>query len=215
MNPRITGIFIAIIVAAAFITGIAVYPQLPATLISHWSASGEANGHMPRLLGVFLLPGVMLVLYGMWALLPAIDPIAKGFRGFRYVYDFFWILLTAFLAYVYALTLGIHLGWHVNLPSALAPALAALFVALGLMFPRVKRNWFFGIRTPWSLASDEVWDRTQEFGGKLFVIAGILMLVGTFASPAWSLAAIVWPIILAVIPSVLYSYLVFKRERKP
>lgn len=212
MNPKISGILIGVIVLATFVTGALVYPHLPMSLVSHWGAHGEANGHMPRLLGTFLLPIIMLILWGIWALLPAIDPIAKGFPGFRHIYDFFWILLTAFLAYMYAFTLFANLGQPINMLAVLAPGLAVLFITLGTLLPRVKRNWFFGVRTPWSLSSDVVWDKTQEFGGKLLVIAGILILVGAFTNPGWSLAFVIWPIVLAAVTSVVYSYLAYKRQ---
>jgi uncharacterized membrane protein len=214
MNPKVSGILIGIIVAACFATGAIVLPHLPPMLASHWSARGEVNGSMPRLLGTFLLPLIMLALFGLWALLPKIDPLDKGYKSFRYVYDFFWILIEAFLAYVYAFTLFANLGRPVDMLSVVGPGLGVLFVALGALLPRVKRNWFFGMRTPWSLSSESVWEKTHEFGGKLFIIAGVLILVGAFASPGWSLAFIVWPVILAALTSVVYSYLAYAREKR-
>ena len=213
MNPKFVGSLLIIIVLACFITGTIVYPNLPAVLISHWDAAGRANGTMGKFWGVFLLPLMMLVFVGLWALLPRIDPIARGFKGFRYVYDFFWFLIISFLAYVYALSLGINLGWRVNMSTAIIPALAILMFCLGALMPYLKRNWFVGIRTPWTISSDTVWNKTHKLGSRLFEIAGILILAGAFTSPRISLWFILVPIIAAAFISIVYSYIFFKREK--
>lgn len=200
-------------VAACFIAGAIAYPLLPSAALSHWNAAGQADGTMPAFLAAFLMPAIMLVLWGVWALLPRIDPIAPGFKGFRHVYDFFWILVSAFLAYVYALTLMENLVRGFDLIIALAPALAALFFMIGSLLPLMKRNWFVGIRTPWSLSSDAVWDRTHRVGGKLFELAGIIILFG-YLYPHHAVWLIVLPTITAALVSVTYSYFLFAREKK-
>ncbi len=214
MNPRITGACIGIMVTAVFATGIIVFPALPLTMASHWNIAGHANGVMPRVWATFLLPALMLAFWGLWALLPRIDPIALGFRGFRHVYDFFWVLITAFLAYVYALSLGANLGWELDMLRALVPALAVLFFAIGALLPLIKRNWFIGIRTPWSLSDDDVWDRTHRLGSRLFELAGIIVLAALVAPRAAAIWIIITPVLLAALISIVYSYLLLARKRK-
>ncbi len=214
MNPRTTGTFIGIIVIATFITGYLVLPALPLTVASHWDAAGEVNGTMSRIWGTFLLPVMMLILWGVWALLPRIDPIAPGFKGFRYVYDFFWVVLTTFLAYVYALSLGANLGWEVNMAYAIVPALGALFLILGALLPHIKRNWFFGIRTPWTLSDDDVWNATHRVASRLFELAGIVAIIAAFAAPKAALWIMIVLIACAAIVSVGYSYVLLRRKRR-
>ncbi len=199
-----------IIIAACVITGILVYPALPSMLISHWNAAGQPNGSMSRAIGVFVLPVIMLVLFGLWAILPPLDPL-QGIKRFRYIYDFFFFILIAFFAYIYALMLGVNIGWHINFLATLIPALALLFFILGSLLPYVKRNWYFGIRTPWTLSSDVVWGKTQEFGGHLIQVAAIITLLGLFASPALGVWFIALPIILAGLASIIYSYIIYTR----
>ena len=87
-----------------------------------------------------------------------------------------------------------------------------LFVVLGNVLPRARPNWLFGIRTPWTLTNDRVWERTHRLGGMLFVIAGIILLVSGFAAPSIMLPMIVGTVVLASIIPVAYSYFVWKQE---
>ncbi|MGD0328099.1 MAG: SdpI family protein [Minisyncoccia bacterium] len=212
MNPRFVGTLLLIIVLACLATGIIVYPNLPTVFISHWNVAGHANGTMPTLWGVFFIPLLMLALVGLWTLLPRIDPIAPGFRGFRFVYDFFFFLVVSFLAYTYALMLGINLGWHVTMLKMILPALALLIFILGALLPHIKRNWFFGIRTPWTISNNVVWDKAHKLGGILFEITALFILASAFAPRAIVLWLILVPLIVAALTSVIYSYILFNRN---
>ncbi|MBU6323337.1 SdpI family protein [Patescibacteria group bacterium] len=193
MNPKISGILIFIIVLATFLTGAVAYPHVESVRLA------------------FGLPAILLALFGLWALLPRIDPVAKGFPGFRYVYDLIWILLTALLAYGYALKLGQTLGWQVDVLHATIPGIAVLIFVAGALLTRIRRNWFFGVRTPWTLSSDEDWAKTHRFARPLFMIASVFILIGTFTPQFWSAVLLIGSILVAVVSSVVYSYLVFRR----
>lgn len=215
MNQKFTGACIGIMVGGMFIAGALAYPHLPLLMASHWDVSGKINGSTPRPWGAFGLPLLVLVLWGVWALLPRIDPIAKGFPGFRFVYDFFWILITAVLAYIYALTLGANLGVVAHLPEKIIPAAAGVIVVMGLLLPWIKRNWFIGIRTPWTLSSDHVWDKTHRVASPLFVLAGLATLLALFDPiKSVTLAFIFGPIVLAALASTGYSYALYTREQR-
>jgi uncharacterized membrane protein len=194
MNPKVSGAFIFIIALATFVTGALAYPRVDSFAIA------------------FGVPMVLFVLWGLWALLPVIDPIAKGFHGFRYIYDFIWILIVATLAYSYALKLGSALGLGVDVIHAVVPVVAMLFFSVGALLPYIRRNWFFGIRTPWTLSSDEDWAKTHRLGRPLFMVASVFMFIGAFTSRDWSVGLLVVPILLATVTSVVYSYLVFRRR---
>lgn len=90
MNSRFVGTLLFIMVLACVVTGAIVYPELPGVFVSHWGVAGNPNGTMNKFWAVSILPVIMLILVGIWALLPHIDPIAPGFKGFRKVYDFFF-----------------------------------------------------------------------------------------------------------------------------
>ncbi|MFA6278717.1 MAG: SdpI family protein [Candidatus Paceibacterota bacterium] len=214
MSPRFVGTLLLIIILACIATGVIVYPNLSATLISHWDAAGRANGTMGKFWGTFLLPLMMLAFSGLWSFLPRIDPIAPGFKSFRYVYDFFFFLLIAFLAYVYALSLGANLGWQFNMLTMTLPALALFILILGALMPYMKRNWFIGIRTPWTISDDIVWDKTHRLGGTLFEVAALFIFAGIFVSPKVATWFILIPIIAATLISIIYSYVIFARIKR-
>ncbi len=202
-----------VILLACVATGALVYPTLPAMVASHWGAGGQVNGTMSKLWGVALLPIIMLVCIILWAVVPKIDPLAPSMKGFRYVYDFIFFLIVAFFAYVYALTLLANLGIHFNMTTALLPALAALIAILGALLPRLKRNWFVGIRTPWTISSDRVWNKTHLLGRTLFEVAALCILAAAFTPPPLALALSIIPLLAAVIICVAYSYIVFRQQR--
>lgn len=213
MTPKFVGTLILIMVAACFITGIIAYPALPLHAVSHWNAAGQPNGSMNRGWFAFLLPAIMLVLYGVWAILPSMDPL-DGVKRFRYVYDFLFFLIVAFLAYVYAFTLLANLDASVDFRQMIMAGLGVFFVCIGTLLPYTKRNWVAGIRTPWSLSSESNWDKTHKFGGRLFVLAGVLTLIGAFAAPSLGLGLMLGSLFVAMIASVVYSYVLYKRERR-
>ncbi len=212
MRPKFVGTLLFIIVIACFITGALVYPALPAHLISHWNATGHPNGVLGKFWGTFLLPFIMLFIIGVWALLPRIDPLDRHFKSFRYVYDFLWFLIVSFLAYVYALMLGINLGWQVNMLSAIMPALGILIFIIGFLLIKIKRNWFVGIRTPWTISSDTVWRKTHHLASILFKAAGVTIFLGGLIEPQFALWWIFAPIGVAVLVPVIYSYFVYRGE---
>lgn len=210
MTPKFVGSTMFVIVLACLVAGAIVYPHLPNLFVSHWNAYGQPNGSTGRFWGVVTLPLIMLVLIGIWAILPALDPL-QGIRKFRYVYDFSWFLIISLLAYAYALTLGTNLGWPVTLVTAFIPALAVFFFILGALLPYTKRNWYFGIRTPWTLSSDAVWNKTNRYGSYFLEISALVMLVGLIypASMLWFVLA---PLIGSAIILVIYSYFAYRAE---
>ena len=197
-------------VLACLVAGIIVYPHLPAAFVSHWNIAGHPDGATSKFWGVYLLPLIMFLLLAIWAILPRVDPIDPVFKGFRYVYDFLIFLIIAFLAYVYALILGTNLGLPLSMTKMIMPAIAALIFILGALLPRIKRNWFVGIRTPWTISSDIVWDKTHKLGRPLLMIAALFILSGTFASPRLAVWLTILPLILAALICVVYSYFIFK-----
>jgi uncharacterized membrane protein len=92
------------------------------------------------------------------------------------------------------------------------PALAILFFYLGILVENTKRNWFIGIRTPWTLSSDKIWDKTHKFGGKLFKIGALVSLIGIFFKDLGFLFVLV-PIFLISIYLIVYSYLEFRKSK--
>ena len=146
-----------------FLVGFYFYPLMPERMVIHWGLSGQADGYGSRFMGLLLIPLISLLFFPFLLALPRLDP-AGGIEGFRAGYDWFVFGFLGFMAYVYGLSVGYNLGWRFNFLRLLAPALGVLFYGIGVLMGKARLNWFAGIRTPWTLSNEEVWDRTHEMG---------------------------------------------------
>jgi len=205
-------VIIAIIVLS-FLIGLFFYPYIPEVVASHWDAQGVVNGYMPKYWGVFLVPIISLGLVLLFLLIPKIDPLKANIEKFRKYFDWFIIIFLLFLLYVNMLTILWNLGARFNMVQLMIPAMGLLFFYMGLLLQKAKRNWFIGIRTPWTMSSDNVWDKTHKLGAKLFMLAGIIALLGILL-PRIAIWLVLVPIILVSMYTIVYSYFVYKREKK-
>lgn len=199
------------IIMLSFVIGAFLYPRMPEKMASHWNAQGEVDGYMPRFMGLFFMPAVLIGLLLLFILIPKIDPLRKNIEEFRKYYDGFVVLIVLFLLYVYTITLLWNLGTTVNMNLLLSPAFAALFYYCGILVENAKRNWFVGIRTPWTLSSDRVWEKTHRIGGKMFKIAGLIAIAGVFL-PEYAIYFMVAPVLVASAYLIVYSYLEYRKE---
>ena len=146
---------------------------MPEKMASHWNIKGEVDGYMSRFWGLFLMPFILFGLGLLFILILRIDPLKENIEKFKKYYDGFIILFFIFMLTIYfqviLWNLGIKIGPNVILPVGLG----VLFFYVGILCENAKQNWFIGIRTPWTLSSEKVWDKTHKIVGKLFKIAGI------------------------------------------
>jgi len=201
------------IVLLSFVIGIYIYPQMPETMVFHWNARGEADGYASKLFGLFLMPAVSFVLFLLFVAIPKIDPLKQNIAKFRKYFDRFVLLIMIFLFYLYLITILWNFGFSFNIIQLLVPAFAALFYYCGILIEKAKRNWFIGIRTPWTMSSDKVWDKTHRLGGKLFKISGIISLLGLL-SEDYAIYAVILPIISFTVFLFVYSYFQYRKNGK-
>lgn len=201
-----------LIIIASIVIGAIFYPQLPARMASHWNASGQADGYMSKFWGVFLMPLISIGMMILFWIIPKIDPLKKNIDKFKKYYHGFILLMIGFLFYLYLLTLIWNLGYQFNMTRMLAPALGILFYFIGIMLPHAKRNWFIGIRTPWTLSNDEVWDKTHKLAGRLFKFAGLIFFIGMLLGGGHTFGFVMILILACALYPVLYSYLIFRKR---
>lgn len=206
-------IIIISIILISFAVGIYFYPQAPEKMASHWNAGGEVDGYMPKFWGLFLMPLISIGMYLLFALIPRIDPLKENVEKFRKYFDGFAVLMILFLFYIYLLSIFWNAGARFDMGRLMMPALGILFYYCGILMENAKRNWFIGIRTPWTLSSEAVWNKTHKIGGRLFKIAGVIAFLGFFL-PNYAFSLIPLPAILIVIYTIIYSYFEYKREIK-
>jgi uncharacterized membrane protein len=207
-----TNIIIIIVILISFAIGIYFYSQFPDRIASHWNIKGEVDGYMSKCWGLFLMPIVLLGLWLLFLLIPKIDPLKKNIEKFRKYFDTFIVLIILFLFYIYLLAIAWNTGMRFDMGRAMVPALGILFYYIGVLLKHAKRNWFIGIRTPWTLSSDKVWEKTHEIAGKFFKIAGVIAILGIFF-PQWVFLLVVAPVLLFVIYIFVYSYFLYQKEK--
>jgi uncharacterized membrane protein len=210
----ITTLIISVVtILVSVAVSIYLFPQMPDSMASHWDASGEVNGYMSKFWGLFLMPMVAFGVLILFAVLPALDPLKKNFEAYRDAYNELVLVLLLFLLYIHAMSLIWNLGVKYDMSQMVVGAIGLLLIFMARLLRKTKRNWFVGIRTPWTLSSDTVWDKTHALGYQLFRIAGIISLLGVFA-PQYMMLVMFVSIFGAVIVTVVYSYVVYRKEKE-
>lgn len=211
MNRRWLGPLLIVLSAAALLL---VYNRLPEQVPTHWSLSGEVDDWGPRFPFAFFGPLIAAALWILLPLLRKIDPRRKNYDRFD---ETFWLLLNAItigMLYLHGVSMVQALGYAVDMPRSLFFGLGGLFAMLGNYLPRLRSNWWMGIRTPWTLDSDEVWRRTHRLGGRLFLIAGLLCLAIALLPIRVAPWLCMGAIAIGSLTPVAYSYVIWRREKR-
>jgi uncharacterized membrane protein len=155
---------------------------------------------------------MILVLTILFLVIPKIDPLKKNIKKFEKYYLWFIIVFILFMFLVQTQVILWNLSIKIS-PNILFPVgIGILFFYIAILLKKAKRNWFIGIRTPWTLSNDKVWDKTHKLGSKLFFIAGIFSIAGFFFNQyAWLF--IIAPVLVFSIFLVVYSYIVFRKMK--
>lgn len=212
MSTKTAIIVSALLIIVITLAGLLLWNSFPDQMASHWNEQDQVDGYMSKFWGVFMVPLLMAGLTLLFLAIPHIDPLKKNIADFRGVFNIFIVLFNVFMAFIHALTLAWNLG-HTGFRMSIVmlPAMGLLFIFIGILIRKAKRNFFIGIRTPWTLSSDRVWDETHRLGSKLFIAAGVVTFIGIlFPDQAFILLMV--SVIAASLISVLYSYLVWRRE---
>lgn len=201
--------FILIVLAA--IVGLLLSSQLPDPMPSHWNAAGQVDGYMSKFWGVWLMPLMTLGISLLLAAVPAIDPLRANIAQFRDLYNAFIVGFVVYMLYVYGLTLAASLGWQFNMSTMMLPAMGLLFIGISFLIKNARRNFFIGIRTPWTLSSDSVWEKTHQLGAKMFLGSGVIVLISTFLGEngIWLMMA---ALLVAAFVPIVYSYILWRQE---
>ncbi len=203
---------ILIIIFLSFAFGINIYHCMPDMMASHWNFQGQVDGYMPKFWGLFLMPIITMALLLLFIFIPRIDPLKENIKKFRKYFDGFIVLLVLFMFCLYVLTILWNLGLRFSMNRLLSAALGILFFYSGVLVENARRNWFIGIRTPWTLSSESVWDKTHRLGGKLFKASGIIAFLGIFF-PDYLFWLVFIPLIVASVYLTFYSYFEYRKEK--
>ena len=214
MSTRLTVSITLVLLAVFLVMGLAVWDFVPDQMASHWNINDQVDGTMSKFWGVFLVPIMATGMFLLFIIVPNIDPLKANIAQFREAFNLFILLIMLFFGYLWALTIAWNLGYtQFRMSTAMLPAMGLLFMYVGYMLRKAKRNFFIGIRTPWTLSSDVVWDKTHQLGSVLFIISGALALVGSLfgRNAIWFVMV---PLLGSTLFLVIYSYVLYQQETK-
>jgi uncharacterized membrane protein len=215
MSTRTTTILVLAMITAATVAGLLLWNRLPDQMASHWNINDQVDGYMPKFWGVFLLPLITLGMFVLFLVVPSIDPLKANIAQFREPFNLFIVLIVGFMLYLYGLTLSWNLGYdNFRMSGAMLPAIGLLFVFIGFLMRQAKRNFFIGIRTPWTLSSDNVWNETHRVGAVLFMVSGALAFLGGLSGGMAAFWMMFAPIIGSTLFLLIYSYVLYRRETR-
>ena len=211
MSTKLSLTISFVLIAIATVAALVLSAQMPDPMPSHWNAAGEVDGYSSKFFGVWFMPLMTLGIMLLLAFIPAIDPLKANIEKFRGIYNIFILAFVAYMLYIYALTLFAALGYNFNMSLMMLPAMGLLFIGIGYLMTNAKRNFFIGIRTPWTLSSDYVWDETHKLGAKTFMGAGVVVMLSAFLGENGIWLMMVALFAAAIVP-VVYSYILFARK---
>lgn len=202
------------LVALSVAVSIYVYPQMPEQMASHWNMRGQVDGYLPKFWGLAILPIISAFLALLFIAIPKIDPLKANIEKFRKYFDAFVIVIFLFLFFIYIQTVLWAFGTKISMNLTMPIAIAALFFCTGSLLEKAKRNWFIGIRTPWTMSSDRVWDKTHSLGAILFKACALISLLGV-AFPESAILFVILPVLFVTAYLTIYSYFEYAKEAKP
>jgi uncharacterized membrane protein len=204
-------IFVFIIILLSLIVSFYFYPQMDDKIASNWDREGNVSGYISKTTGTLLIPIIMVIIYFLFTILPKIDPLKKNILSFKYEFDSYLIFFLLFLFYIHILIIFYNIGITFNLSKWILPALGILIYRSGILISRCKKNWFIGIKTPWTLSNDFVWDKTHRVSGNIFKISGILIIFSIFVFK-YAYFFLIGLLTFIIIFVYGYSYIIYKNR---
>ena len=190
------------------VAGVILYPQLPDQIATHWGFDNEPNGWSGKAFAVFGLPGMMAALNLILPLALAADPKNQNMSPVL-LKICLWIMPVVSVL-CSAMTLMCALGYEVNIAQFVPALIGVLFIVIGNYLPKTKQSYTMGIKLPWTLNSEENWNRTHRLGGFLWVLGGVAFIVLSIFK-WWNLYVFFAILFVMVIVPSVYSYLLYRR----
>ena len=189
--------------------GLLLWNRLPEQIPSHWDINGNIDSWSSRAFAVFAFPAILLAVHWLCVIASGADPKHKNYHP-KMITLVLWIcpvLNLVLSAMMYATALGYSLDVQIIMPLLVG----LMFIIVGNLLPKCPQTYTMGIKLPWTLASEENWNKTHRFGGRLWVAGGIVTMATAFLGSFWLLLAV---LIVMVVAPTLYSYLYYRNHEK-
>ena len=201
-----TLVITSVMILLPILAGVILWNQLPEQIPSHWNAAGEIDGWSSKPFAVFGMPLILLAVQWLCVLATSADP-KKASHSEKILHLVFWIIpvLNGVLS---AVTYASALGKDVPMEVVISVFMGLLFVIIGNYLPKCKQNYTIGIKIPWTLSSEENWNKTHRLAGRLWSVCGLgIMLTGFLGN---FLIILPFALAMAIVP-IVYSYLLHRK----
>ncbi len=203
---------ITALIIAAIIATVYVYPLLPELVPSHWNALGEVDAYAKKNVHVTFMLGICIALPIFMRILPKLDPKYKNIQSFEGDFAWFTVVFTLFMIALYAYTTLYALGYQYPIQSFIIPAMSVLFYTTGLLLAKAKPNYSIGFRLPWTLDSEDNWNKTHKIAALSFRYGAFALLLTTLLGK-YSFSVFMIALSFMVIIPIMYSYRLHKTSR--
>ena len=196
----------SIVILLPILAGLFLWNQLPEKVPSHWNAAGQVDGWSSKGFAVFGMPLILLAAQWLCVLATAADPKSKN-HSEKMLHLVLWIM-PVITTVLHVVTYAVALGQPVRVEIVMPILLGLVFVIIGNYLPKCKQNYTIGIKIPWTLDSEENWNKTHRFAGRIWVACGFLMILTAFFDIFWLFFIFTIPMVFG---PLLYSYSLHKK----
>jgi len=186
------------------------WDKFPDRIATHFGIDGQPNDYSSKVTGLILFPGINILMYGLFLIIPLIDPRKQSYNMFEGKWKIIRMVLHLFLSSITVVTAVYSLGYNINIGSVVCYSITILFLILGNYMGNIRSNYFVGIRVPWTLANEEVWNQTHRMAGKVWVFFSLLMLALLYFIPNAEWLLLPYIIIITLVP-IVYSFIKYKQ----
>ncbi len=195
-----------------FLPGIFFYHKLPDIMAVHFGRGNHPNGFLSKDLALFGIPVFMIIVYAMAYFVMVKDPKSRNHGKEAIVAVLLFVPLLNILTN--CMILLFNMGSEINTDLIVRGSVSVFLILLGNYLPKIKNNYTIGIKTPWTLADDEVWNQTHRMAGYMWIMGGFVMLPCSFFSTRISYYIFIGTILMISVVPIMYSYLVYSRKNK-
>lgn len=205
---------VAAMLLTAWLVGSSLLADLP--LPTHWGLDGEPDRFSDKWAALLMPVGLVGAISALFYFLPALEPRRKGLERSQGLYLWSWAAMLIVGALIQVAVISVALRWSVHGTSFILGGVGLVCALIGNQLGKSRSMYLIGIRTPWTLASEEVWIKTHRPAGKLMVAGGLLMIIAAFLPlPNGLIAALMVGVLtVVVLIPVVYSYLLWRSERR-
>lgn len=201
-----------ILFAVTLIIGAVSYSYLPEQIPIHFDSVGNVDNYGGRI-SIFLAPAIILFMIITAEVARNVDPKKSAYNKFNKQYYLIFFLVSILMFGIQLYTLAFSMNMKILNISILMPfAVGLLFTIIGNAMPKFKQNFYAGIRTSWTLSDEEVWFKTHRFGGKIWFIGGILMMVSSILPDFLKTKVFFGVVIILTVVPMIYSYILYKKK---